>query len=81
MHMMTRMNIDEKLARELEDLAKTTGRSVEDLAGDAVRSYLDYTRRFIESVKAGLADADAGRVVGADQVRAELARRRAARAR
>ncbi len=73
------ISLDEDLAKRLEDLAKRTGKAVEAIVADAARVHLDYTERFLADVEAGVADADAGGVHSADEVRAELARRRAAR--
>lgn len=80
---MVTMNIslDEDLAKALEELAKRAGKPVEKVVADAMRGHVDYTRRLLASIEAGLADADAGRVHTIEEVEAELARRRAARAR
>lgn len=83
LELMVTMNIslDEALAKRLEQLARRTGKPVEAIMADAAREHLDYTERFLADVEAGVRDADAGRVHSADEVRAELARRRAARGR
>jgi predicted transcriptional regulator len=73
--------VDTELAEQLDALAKKMWRPVEEVAGEALREYLDYTRRFIADVEAGLRDADAGRLHTLDEVRAELLRRRALRGR
>lgn len=75
------VSLDDKLAEELDALAKRMGRPLDDLTGDLFRRYLESMRRFVGDVNAGIADADASRVHTIDEVRAELDRRRAARAR
>ncbi len=80
---MVTMNIslDEDLAKAIEDLAKRTNRPVDSIVADATRAHVEYTQRLLASIEAGLADADAGRLHTIEEVEAELARRRAARAR
>lgn len=75
------IHVDEELMRSLEELAKKRGADVEAVASEALREYVDYTRRFVASVEAGLQDAREGRVYTPDEVRAEVeARRKAGRA-
>ena len=77
------MNIflDDDLAKALEDLAKRAGKPIESVVAETMREHVEYSRRLIASIEAGLRDADAGRVHSIEEVEAELARRRAARAR
>lgn len=56
------------------------GRPAGVLLSPAEFDRLTYTERFIESVKAGEADAEAGRLYDLDEVMEYLAKRRAARA-
>ncbi len=73
------IHVDEELMRGLEELAKARGADVEEVAAEALRDYVDYTRRFLASVEAGLQDAREGRVHTTDEVRAQLEARRKAR--
>ena len=50
----------------LERLASATRRSKSFLTNDAVERYLAEEEAFLAAVEAGVADADAGRVVGHD---------------
>jgi predicted transcriptional regulator len=59
---------------QLAELAARDGRSVNDLAADAVVRYLDEERRFAEAVKRGIAAADRGEFVAADEVWARVER-------
>ncbi|MCC7111870.1 MAG: ribbon-helix-helix protein, CopG family [Deltaproteobacteria bacterium] len=80
---MVTMNIslDDDIAKALEELAKRAGKPIESVVAETMREHVEYTRRLIASIEAGLRDADAGRVHSIEEVEAELARRRAARAR
>ncbi|MCC7071836.1 MAG: ribbon-helix-helix protein, CopG family [Deltaproteobacteria bacterium] len=80
---MVTMNIslDDDLAKALEELAKRAGKPIESVVAETMREHVEYSRRLIASIEAGLRDADAGRVHSIEEVEAELARRRAARAR
>jgi predicted transcriptional regulator len=75
---MVTMNIplDEALAKELEELAKRTGKPVQQFMADAARVHLDYTRRLLADIEQGRREIADGRFVTSDDVRAELARRR-----
>jgi len=80
---MVTMNIslDDDIAKALEELAKRAGKPIESVVAETMREHVEYTRRLIASIEAGLRDADAGRVHSIEEVEAELARRRAARTR
>ena len=65
---MTRLRPEEAAA--LADLARTTGRSEEDLAHEALAEYLAAQRWRVEAIKKGMAEAEAGLVVSDDEVRA-----------
>lgn len=56
------ISLDEELARELEDLAKESGKPVAELAADAVRALLA-RRQYIKAIDEGLDDVKAGRVI------------------
>ena len=65
---MTRLRPEEAAA--LAELARTTGRSEEDLAHEALAEYLAAQRWRVEAIKKGMAEADAGLVVSDDEMRA-----------
>ena len=54
--------------KRLEKLAKATSRTTSFLAADAIDAYLDLQEWQVEAIKAGIADADAGRVVPHEEV-------------
>lgn len=73
------IDVDSKLAKELEKLAKRTGRPAAALASDALREYLGYTRRLLDDVDAAQKDLKAGRVFTRTEVEGHLDAQRAAR--
>ena len=75
------ISLDDDIAKALEELAKRAGKPIESVVAETMREHVEYTRRLIASIEAGLRDADAGRVHSIEEVEAELARRRAARTR
>ncbi len=58
----------ETLAR-LDEIAKSLGKSRTSIIKEAVANYLDYDFWFREQVSDGLADLEAGKTVGHDQVK------------
>lgn len=70
---MVTMNIplDDALAKELEELAKESGRPVGEIAADAVRALLA-RRQYLKAIDEGLEDVRAGRVVDGEEVEAFL---------
>jgi RHH-type transcriptional regulator, rel operon repressor / antitoxin RelB len=64
--------ITEELDRDLAKLAAATGRSKSWLVADALKSYVDSERAFIEAVEEGIKAADEGRLVDHDVVGAEF---------
>ena len=59
---------------QLAELAVRDGRSVNDVAADAVIRYLEDERRFAEAVVRGISAADRGEFVAADEVWARVER-------
>mgnify|MGYP001560297439 CR=1 FL=1 len=57
---------------QLEKLADATGRTKSFLALEAIQGYLELEAWQIEEIKKGIAEADAGMLIDADQVLAEL---------
>ena len=83
LHDMVTMNLplDEKLTKDLEDLAKRTGKPVEEILADAAREHVDYTQRLLADVDQGRREIADGRFLTSDEVRQDLARRRQERQR
>ncbi|WP_295879559.1 CopG family ribbon-helix-helix protein [uncultured Thiohalocapsa sp.] len=61
--------IPDETDKALDDLAKATGRSKAELALVAIDEYTRPNTWQVEAIRAGLADADAGRVVDHEQVK------------
>jgi len=57
---MTQLSLDPDLRHALEDLADATGRTVEDLVGEAVRRYAEGERGRVLEVAGRLGAAHAG---------------------
>lgn len=72
-----RSDLDERLAA----LASSLGRSKSWVVGTALESYVEGESRYLEAVRQGLADLDAGHVVPHERVKADFARRKSRRAR
>jgi RHH-type transcriptional regulator, rel operon repressor / antitoxin RelB len=67
--------ISQELGRDLTKLAAATGRSKSWLVADALTSYVESEKAFIEAVEEGIRAADEGRLVDHDAVVAEFERR------
>jgi predicted transcriptional regulator len=67
--------ISEQLNRDLGKLSAATGRSKSWLVADALESYVQSEKPFIEAVEEGIKAYEEGRVVEHDTVVAELERR------
>lgn len=66
------ISLEDDLAKQIEALAKKSGRSVEDVIADAAKEHVEYTESLVADVQAGLADADAGRLSSIDEVEKRL---------
>lgn len=66
--------IDEALDAEIERLAAVTGRTKSALVADALSSYVESEKQFIEAVEAGLEDLRSGKIVEHDAVIAAVRR-------
>lgn len=66
------ISIDDASNDELQELAKSEGRSIEELLQAAVSAFLA-RRKYLAAIDEGLADAKAGRVIDGDRVDAWLA--------
>jgi RHH-type transcriptional regulator, rel operon repressor / antitoxin RelB len=67
--------ISEQLDRDLRTIAVATGRSKSWLVAEALKSYVETEREFIEAVEQGIRAADEGRLVDHDAVVAAFERR------
>ena len=67
--------ISEELDRDLAKLSAATGRSKSWLVADALSSYVESEKAFIEAVEEGIKAYEEGRVVDHETVVAELERR------
>ena len=67
--------ISKELDRDLARLAAATGRSKSWLVADALRSYVQSEKAFVEAVEEGIKAADEGRLVDHEAVVAEFERR------
>jgi RHH-type rel operon transcriptional repressor/antitoxin RelB len=63
------VRIDAKTKKRLEALAKDTRRSKSFLAAEAVARYVELEEWQIAHIKAGIADADAGRTIRHEKVK------------
>lgn len=66
------IRIDAETKRRLDALAARSHRSLSALAEEAITAYLEAEARQLADIEAGIADIDAGRSVGHDQVRSWL---------
>jgi RHH-type transcriptional regulator, rel operon repressor / antitoxin RelB len=67
--------ISKQLDKDLRTLAAATGRSKSWLVAEALKSYVETEKAFIEAVEEGIKAADEGRLVDHDAVVAEFERR------
>ncbi len=64
------VRVDDDCAEKLEMIAQATDRSVHWLCQKAVARFVDDEFVFLEGVRRGIEDADAGRVVPQEEVKA-----------
>ena len=67
--------ISEQLDRDLAQLSAATGRSKSGLVADALKSYVESEKAFIDAVEEGIKAYEEGKVVDHETVVAELERR------
>ena len=70
--MALKISVDERTALSLEQLAARLDRPVEDLASDAISTFVAVQSSHLEEIEAGLRDADAGRFTSEEEVGAVL---------
>lgn len=64
--------IDPSLRERLEKLAAAIGRDASELAGAALRGFLDENEQQMAAIDAGIAEADAGHLLDYDKVKASF---------
>ncbi len=64
------VRLDARLKKKLDKLAGSTKRSKSFLAAEAIANYVELNEWQIKAIKAGIKDADEGRMVEHDQVEA-----------
>ncbi|MFY9315646.1 MAG: CopG family ribbon-helix-helix protein [Burkholderiales bacterium] len=72
------LRLERRLKARLDRLAKATDRSRAWLAAEAVRHYLELNEWQIAAIRAGVREADRGRLVSHERLRAKWERRLAA---
>jgi predicted transcriptional regulator len=64
--------VPERLRDDVDQLAAALGRDRAWIVEQAVKRYIQDEAQFIAAVRAGIADADAGRVVSMEEIEAQL---------
>ena len=62
------IELPKSVGERLQELARTTHRTLENLAQEALSSYVENSDWQVEAIRQGIADADAGRMVDHDAV-------------
>jgi len=68
------VRIDPEMKEQMAQLAQATGRSTNQLFGEAVREYLERERWQLADIEAGLSELAAGDLATAEEVDATFAR-------
>lgn len=66
------ISLDDETNSGLEDLARQKGKTVEELLEATARKLVEYRNAFLAELELSKRDADAGRFVTADDVRAAV---------
>ncbi len=74
------LRLSEDTAAQIESLAQARGQDRAEIAGEAVRAYVAFEAAQLAKIHRGIADADAGRIASAEEVKAAFNRYRAYRA-
>lgn len=69
---MTVIVLDKALEQRLENQAARAHRQPSELAADAIRHYLEYEEWFVQAVEEGVREADAGKLVRHEDVKARM---------
>lgn len=62
------VRVSEETNEKLERISKATERSKSKLLASAIDAYIESERQFLEGMERGLADMNAGRVIGNDEM-------------
>jgi len=74
------LRLDEETCRRLDRLSKAMNRSRAALAAEAIRQFVDLNEWQIGAIKAGMDEADSGRFIDHDRLRAKWGKKSAAAA-
>jgi len=74
MQKMVSFRLDSEHVRALDKLAEAQDRNRSYLLSEAVKNYLEVQQWQIEQIKAGLAEAEAGKLIPHEKVMARVAR-------
>ena len=66
--------LTEQQQQQLQQLARATQRSEQDLATEAIDRFLDYEQHFVASVEEGLAAGERGELHTHEEVKARIAK-------
>ena len=66
------IQLTEQEQAQLRDVAQRTGRNAEEVVRDAINSFLQHEREFVEAVEKGLASLDRGEYITHEEVTARI---------
>jgi predicted transcriptional regulator len=66
------IQLTEQEQAQLQDVAQRTGRNTEDVVRQAINSFLQHEREFVEAVEKGLASLDRGEYITHDEVTSRI---------
>jgi predicted transcriptional regulator len=66
------IQLTEQEQAQLRDVAQRTGRNTEDVVREAINSFLQHEREFVEAVEKGLASLDRGEYITHEEVTARI---------
>jgi predicted transcriptional regulator len=66
------IQLTEQEQAQLRDVAQRTGRNTEDVVHEAINSFLQHEREFVEAVEKGLASLDRGEYITHEEVTSRI---------
>ena len=66
------IQLTEQEQAQLRDVAQRTGRNAEEVVRDAINSFLQHERQFVEAVEKGLASLDRGEYITHEEVTSRI---------
>ena len=66
------IQLTEQEQAQLQDVAQRTGRNTEDVVREAINSFLQHEREFVEAVEKGLASLDRGEYITHEEVTSRI---------